>query len=172
MSIIYRAPRADEAVALGALGYATFLETFGHLYSAENLALFQRSSYAPEVIASEIANPKRRYRVAEDDGKLIGYCKIGFEQTLDYEAGALKIAELKQIYIFASHQGCGVAQVLTDWAVAETRAAGFDALLLSVYNDNPRGQAFYRKNGFEHVADTYFMVGEHRDDEFLYLKLL
>jgi diamine N-acetyltransferase len=172
MTITYRAPRSDEAEALGTLGLATFLETFGHLYSPENLALFEANSYAPSVIASEMANPKRRYLVAEDDGRMIGYCKIGFEQTLDYDAGDLKIAELKQIYIYASHQGSGVAQVLTDWAVAEARAAGFDALLLSVYNDNPRGQRFYAKNGFEHVADTYFMVGNHRDDEFLYLKQL
>lgn len=172
MTIIYRAPRGDEADALSALGFGTFIETFGHLYSAENLALFERNSYASDVILNEMANPLRRYYVAEEDGRLIGYCKIGFEQTLDYDAGDRKIAELKQIYIYASHQGSGVAQILVEWAIAETRAAGFDALLLSVYNDNPRGQAFYRRNGFAHVADTFFMVGEHRDDEFLYLKTL
>jgi diamine N-acetyltransferase len=172
MTITYRAPRADEVGALGALGLATFVETFGHLYSPENLALFESRAYAPAVIAAELANPKRRYLVAEDAGRLIGYCKIGFEQTLDYDAGDLKIAELRQIYLYASHQGSGVAQVLTDWAVDEARAAGADALLLSVYHDNPRGQRFYAKNGFTHVADTYFMVGNHRDDEYLYLKEL
>ncbi len=170
--IEYRAPRADEAEALGALGLATFVETFGHLYSPENLALFERNSYAPEVIAAEMANPNRRYLLAEDEGRLVGYCKIGFDQTLDYDAGDQRIAELKQIYIYASHQGSGIAQVLTDWAVAEARAAGAEALLLSVYHDNPRGQRFYAKNGFVHVADTYFMVGNHRDDEYLYLKSL
>lgn len=157
---------------MGALGLGTFVETFGHLYSAENLALFERNSYAPEVIATEMANPNRRYLVAYDESRMVGYCKIGFDQTLDYDAGGQQIAELKQIYIYASHQGSGVAQVLTDWAVSEARAAGADALLLSVYNDNPRGQRFYEKNGFVHVADTFFMVGNHRDDEYLYLKPL
>jgi diamine N-acetyltransferase len=172
LSVTYRAPRADEAEALGALGYDTFVETFGHLYSPENLALFADQAYSPSVIASEMANPKRRYLLVEDEGRLVGYCKIGLEQTLDYDAGDQTIAEMKQIYIYASHQGSGVAQVLTDWAVDEARAAGADALLLSVYHDNPRGQRFYQKNGFEHVADTYFMVGNHRDDEYLYLKKL
>lgn len=172
MTVSYRAPRADEVEALSVLGLGTFVETFGHLYSAENLALFEAQAYAPQVIAAEMVNPDRRYLVAEEDGRLVGYCKIGFEQTLDYDAGGRKVAELKQIYIYASHQGSGIAQVLTDWAVAEARAAGAEALLLSVYHDNPRGQAFYRKNGFEHVADTYFMVGEHRDDEYLFLKPL
>ncbi|MFM2409191.1 MAG: hypothetical protein RL481_19 [Pseudomonadota bacterium] len=172
MTVSYRAPRADEAEALGALGLGTFVETFGHLYSPENLALFEEQSYAPEVIAAEMANPNRRYLVAEEAGRLIGYCKVGFEQTLDYDAGDRKIAELKQIYIYASHQGSGVAQVLTDWAVEQAIAAGADGLLLSVYHDNPRGQRFYAKNGFEHVADTFFMVGNHRDDEYLYLKPL
>ncbi len=172
MAISYRPPRTDEAEALAALGLETFVETFGHLYSAENLALFVEQSYTPAAIRAEMANPERRYRVAEEDGRLIGYCKIGFDRTLDYDAGGRKIAELKQLYIYASHQGRGVAQHLTDWAVDQARAAGAEALLLSVYHDNVRAQRFYAKNGFDHVADTYFMVGNHRDDEYLYLKPL
>jgi diamine N-acetyltransferase len=168
----YRTPRPDEVEALALLSRDTFREAFAHLYSAEDLALFEAAVYAPEVIAAELANPKRRYLVAYDEGQMIGYCKIGFDQSLDYDADDQNIVELKQLYVFASHHGSGVAQYLTDWAVAEARTVNADALLLSVYSDNPRGQRFYQKNGFAYVADTYFMVGNHRDDEFLYLKPL
>lgn len=171
-SVIYRAPRSDETEALAALGRDSFREAFGHLYSPEDLGMFEAQTYAPEVVASEIANPHRRYRIAQDDDRMIGYCKIGFDRSLDYDPGDRKIVELKQLYILSSHHGTGVAQMLTDWAVAEAQAVGADALLLSVYSENPRGQRFYQKNGFVHVADTFFMVGHQRDDEFLYLKPL
>jgi diamine N-acetyltransferase len=170
--IEYRTPQLDEAEALANLSRETFREAFAHLYSAENLVLFEEAVYAPEVIADELASPQRRYRVAYDAGQMVGYCKIGFDKSLDYDWGDRKLVELKQLYVFASHHGSGIAQSLTDWAVAEARAVGADALLLSVYSDNPRGIRFYEKNGFAHVADTYFMVGNHRDDEFLYLKPL
>lgn len=171
-SVTYRAPRSDEAEALAALGRDSFREAFGHLYRPEDLSLFETQSYAPEVVAAEIASPQRRYRIALDGDQLIGYCKIGFDKSLDYDPGDRKIVELKQLYVMASHHGTGVAQILTDWAVSEANAVDADALLLSVYSDNPRGQRFYAKNGFVHVGDTYFMVGTHRDDEYLYLKTL
>lgn len=170
--IEYRAPLPDEIEALAVLSHDTFREAFAHLYSAENLALFESAVYAPEVIAAEMANSQRRYLVAYDDAHMVGYCKIGFDKSLDYGWGDQKLVELKQLYIFASHHGSGVAQALTDWAIQEARAVRADGLLLSVYSDNPRAQRFYQKNGFEYVADTYFMVGKHRDDEFLYLKPL
>jgi len=171
-SINYRAPRSDEAKALAALGRDSFREAFGHLYRPEDLALFEAQTYAPEIVAAEIVNPQRRYRIAEVDGQMIGYCKIGFDRSLDYDPGDQRIVELKQLYILSGHHGTGVAQMLTDWAVAEATAVDADGLLLSVYSDNPRGQRFYQKNGFVHIGDTYFMVGNHRDDEFLYLKPL
>jgi diamine N-acetyltransferase len=168
----YRAPRIDEVEALAELSRDTFREAFAHLYSAEDLALFEAAVYAPEVIGAELASPNRRYMIAYDGGHMVGYCKIGFDKTLDYDWGDQKIVELKQLYVFASHHGGGVAQHLTDWATSEARAVGANALLLSVYSDNPRGQRFYQKNGFAHVADTYFMVGNQRDDEYLCLKPL
>jgi diamine N-acetyltransferase len=170
--IEYRAPRPDEVEALALLSRDTFREAFGHLYSTENLVLFEAQVYAPEVIAAEMANPNRRYLVAYEGTQMVGYCKIGFDKSLDHDWGEQKLVELKQLYIFASHHGSGIAQHLTDWAVTEARAVQANGLLLSVYSDNPRGLRFYEKSGFAHVADTYFMVGNHRDDEFLYLKPL
>jgi diamine N-acetyltransferase len=170
--IQYRAPRLDEAEALAILGRDIFRETFVGLYKAEDQALFEAQVYAPEIIAKEISNPNRRYQVAYDAERMIGYCKLGFDKSLDHDWGEQKFVELKQLYIYASYHGCGVAQALTDWAVEEANAVQANGILLSVYNDNPRAQRFYQKNGFEYVADTYFMVGNHRDDEFLYLKPL
>jgi diamine N-acetyltransferase len=170
--IVYRAPRLDEADAVAALGAGTFIETFGALYSPENLRLFLDQAYAPESIAAELSNPKLRYQIAERDGEMVGLCKIGYGVTLDYDPGDLNIVELKQLYVFASQHGTGIGQILMEWAITQANAVQADAMLLSVYSDNPRGHRFYHRNGFSKVADTYFMVGNHRDEEYLYLRPL
>ena len=168
--VTYRAPRPDEAAALAALGRDTFVETFGHLYRAEDLSLFLDSSYAPAAFAAQLASDRYLFRVAEAAGQLVGYCKLGLDVSLDYDAGDARVIELKQLYVFAAHHGDGVGQTLMDWAIAEAEARQADALLLSVWSENVRGQRFYQRNGFHWIADTYFMVGNHRDDEYLYLR--
>ena len=168
--IAYRAPRADEAAALAELGQASFVETFGHLYRPEDLAMFLRDIYATEVVAAQLQNPRILFRVAEEDGALVGYCKLGLDVSLDYDPGDKTVIELKQLYLMATHQGLGVAQALMDWTISEAEARGADEIILSVWAENARAQRFYSKYGFEWIADTYFMVGNHRDDEFLFAK--
>lgn len=168
--ITYRAPRADEAAALADLGRNSFVETFGHLYRPEDLAMFLEDVYAVEGVAAQIASPRYIFRVAEEAGQLVGYCKLGLDVSLDYDPGDRTVVELKQLYLMATHQGVGVAQALMDWTIAEAEAREADEIILSVWAENARAQRFYHKYGFEWIADTYFMVGNHRDDEFLYAK--
>jgi ribosomal protein S18 acetylase RimI-like enzyme len=172
MTITYRTPAVEEAAGVAALLRASFSDAFGHLYSAEDLALHFERGYTEAVLAEDLANPEVRYRVAEVDRTLVGLIKIGFAPKLDYDAGDQNIIELDKLYLLPGYKGAGVAQALTDWAVDEAVTAGGDAMLLSVYSDNPRAQRFYEKNGFAWVADTFFMVGNQRDDEYLYLKPL
>jgi diamine N-acetyltransferase len=166
--ITYRTPTATDCAALAELSESTFVEAFGPLYSAENLSKFVNRVYAPDTIAADLANLNRLYRIAEADGQMLGYAKLGLDVSLDYDPGSRRTMELKQLYIRQSHLGVGIAQHLMDWTLSEARARGFDDVILSVYSDNPRAQRFYQKYGFEHFADTYFMVGDHRDDEHLY----
>ncbi len=168
--ITYRAPRRDEAAAVAALGKDTFVETFGHLYRPEDLASFLSTSYAEEAVAAQIASDRYLFHVAEDNGKLVGYCKLGLDVSLDYDPGDKNVIELKQLYVFASHHGAGVGQALMDWALAQAAARKADEILLSVWAENVKGHRFYQRNGFRWIADTYFMVGSHRDEEFLFLR--
>ncbi len=166
--ITYRTPTATDNAALAELSETTFVETFGPLYSVENLNRFVAQVYAPDTIGAELTNPNRLFRVAEEDGQMVGYAKLGLDVSLDYDPGPRRTLELKQLYVRQSHLGVGIAQQLMDWVLSEARARSFDDIILSVYNDNPRAQRFYQKYGFSHFADTYFMVGDHRDDEYLY----
>lgn len=170
--MIYRTPTEADANALSELGISSFTDTFGHLYSAENLHLFLAQTHSIPVVTEELLNPMRRYRVAEESGRMIGYCKLGFDHTLPLDLPGRKVLELKQLYLRASHFGKGVADNLMEWAIDTANNLNMDDVILSVYSENPRAQHFYHRFGFAHVANCFFMVGAHRDDEFLYrLKL-
>jgi diamine N-acetyltransferase len=164
----YRAPAAHEAAQIAELGRSSFIDAFGHLYGKADLDSFLAKVYAPAVIAEELASPKRVFRVAEQDGELLGFCKLGLDLSLDYDPGGMRVMELKQLYLRGNQTGSGIGAALIDWALSEGRARGFDAVLLSVWSENRRAQRFYRRHGFEKWGDTIFMVGKQRDEEYLF----
>lgn len=168
MPHIIRPPVPEDAPALAELGRSTFIDTFGHLYSADDLNLFLTQVYSVDAVASDIADPDRLLRVVQRDGMLIAYCKLGLSYGLDHDIGDRKAMELKQLYLRADAQGSGIAQELMAWAFEEAHSRGFDAIALTVWSENYKAQRFYEKHGFQKWADTYFMVGNHRDDEFIF----
>lgn len=160
---------ADDVEALATLGKATFTSAFGHLYSSDNLASFLTQTHAETRIAGNIADPGMIYCLADDEaGNLVGYCKISTAIGVDYDPGSASAIELSQLYLDDSQFGTGLAGRLMDWVIDEARRRGCDEIILSVFSENFRAQSFYHRYGFEHIADTIFMVGDHIDAEFLY----
>ena len=49
----------DDATALSALARECFTQTFGHLYAAEDLAVFLYQAYSPTVLRAELEDPER-----------------------------------------------------------------------------------------------------------------
>lgn len=167
--ITYRTSHADEAAALAELARSTFCETFAHLYSAEDLALFLEETKTEAAFARTLSDGRHIFRVAEQDGQLVGYCKLGLDESLDdlpetWRGGI----ELKELYLRGGVQGVGVGPALMDWALDETKRLHMPQIVLSVWSENFRAHRFYQRYGFAHIADTSFMVGNHRDEEWLY----
>jgi len=174
VSLVLRPATPDDVAALAPFAAAAFSYAFGHLYRPEDLALFLGEWRTETAYHDALAVPATRIQLAEVDGRLAGYALIvlgdGFEERPDPRPARPVL--LSQLYCAAGMTGHGVGAALMDWAIAEARDWHADALQLSVFSKNDRAQRFYRRYGFEHVADIDFWVGNHRDDEFLYeLKL-
>ncbi len=165
--INYRPAVAEDAPALAELGHTSFVDAFGHLYSAENLNRFLEQTYSLSKIGSEIANPDRLYRIAERAGRMLGYCKLGFDTTLDHDSRGRRVMALKQLYMLGGETGSGLGAELMAWALSEAHAREFEDVILSVWSENKAAQRFYARYGFEKIGDTIFMVGDHRDEEYL-----
>jgi len=162
VTVEYRNATAQDAEALAKLGAATFTHTFGHLYQPDDLAVFLKN-HSVETWAKELADPAFEVRVAEMDGAMVGYAKLG-PPHLPFEPRG-EAAELRQLYVVEAMKGRGVSHALMDWVIERARDRRADHLYLSVFTENHRARRFYEKLGFEAEGTYHFMVGNHADDD-------
>ena len=165
----HRDATAADLPAIDRVFRQSFCDTFAHLYRPEDLAAFL-ADFTPEAWAEEFHDPRYRFHVAEEDGEVVGYVKLG-PSALPVETEKPAI-ELRQLYVLKEHHGSGVARQLTDWAIDEARRANASELYLTVYTDNHRARRFYDRYGFEPVGRYDFMVGSHADEDIIMRKVL
>jgi len=164
-SVIRRAVPADIP-ALAEVGAATFVETFAHLYTPENLDAFLVDTHAPERWARRLAEPGVAVWIAQIGGTAAAYatagpCKLPVED-LEPRAG-----ELRQLYVRGSAQGRQLGSRLLHLALDWLAAEGHAPLYIGVWSENFGAQRLYARHGFTKVGEYDFPVGEHRDREFI-----
>ena len=162
MTVEYRDATIDDAPELAELGAATFTDTFGHLYQPDDLAVFHKN-HSIDAWEKELTDAAFAVRVAEKEGKMVGYAKLG-PPHLPFEPRG-EAAELRQLYVVEEMKGQGVAHTLIDWVIEGARDRRADHLYLSVFTENHRARRFYEKLGFEAEGTYHFMVGNHADDD-------
>lgn len=162
MSVIFRTAGARDAAVLADLGTRTFTETFGHLYSPENLEAFL-VTHSEERWQRELSDSAFAVRLGEAGGEAVAYAKLG-PPTLPFEPRGQPI-ELRQFYILKPWHGAGIADEMMQWVLDEAGRRGADELYLSVFIDNHRARRFYERYGFEPVGRYDFMVGTHADED-------
>lgn len=163
-TISYRDATAADAALMARIGPESFTETFGHLYTPENLAAFL-VNHSEANWRGELEDPFFSVRIAEAGGEAAGFAKVG-PPSLPFEVEG-PTAELRQLYVLKPWQGGGVAPALMAWVLDEARRRGAEQLFLSVFTDNHRARAFYARYGFEAVGTYAFMVGSHADEDII-----
>lgn len=164
--ITYRTPTRSDAASLSDFGRKTFCATFAHLYRPDDLNTYLARVYTPAAMLADMATPGTEFRIAESDGKIIGFCKIG-AVTVPIGKIPPKSVELRQLYVDHGFHGSGVAATLMAWALDQAHARGCENVYLSVYAENFRAQKFYQRHGFKVIGEYKFMVGKQADDELI-----
>ena len=78
----------------------------------------------------------------EGAGVVLGYCGLMCVPPL---------ADVQTIAVVPEAEGRGLGTAMLQWMVAESGRRRARDLLLEVREDNPRAQALYARNGFEHI---------------------
>lgn len=160
--ISYRDATLADGAALNAMALESFTETFAAEYRREDFEEYTARAYGPDGLLRDLADPTIRFRVAEADGRIIGYAKLS-NLVIPFDAAKPDACELRQLYVLAAWHGQGVAQVLMDWTIAEARRLGAPELYLAVFEFNHRARAFYARYGFVEVGEFDFRLGDRVD---------
>lgn len=168
--ITLRSARVDDAVALATLKRDTFRETFleegfAIPYPAPDLAIFEQASYAPEVVARDLADPAKATWVAERDGRFVGYAHVG-PCKLPHPDVKPSDGELYQLYVLRGAQGLRLGAELLTLALGHLSGRG--PVWLGVWSGNQKAQAFYAARGFVEVGQYRFPVGTWFDEELIF----
>jgi ribosomal protein S18 acetylase RimI-like enzyme len=163
--IAYRDAVPGDGPELSAMARRCFTDTFGSLYRASDLAAFLDRAFGLDGLPSQIDARDFAIRLTTDQGRIMGFAKVGPNALHFPDAESANAVELYQLYVLGAYHGEGVGPALMDWTIGEARSRGADTLSLSVYVDNHRAQAFYRRYGFVDVGRFDFPVGDHVDED-------
>lgn len=150
-----------DEIALGAVGAATFLESYSETIPGPDLIKHCQNEHAPTVYKAYITSNDPNYAcwIAESTATR---APIGYAVTSAVEApteGQPGDIELKRIYVFSKYHGTGTGRELMMAALKHAREIGAKRMLLGTYDQNHRAVAFYQRAGFEIVGERRFPVG-------------
>ena len=155
-----------DAQALAAIGQATFVETFAHLYPPEDLATFLVEAHGVERARADLANPAKAAWLVEAGGEVIGYA-LACPAKLPHQAVGAEDGELDRIYLLKAHQGGGLGSHLLAETLAWLEKDGPRTLWIGVWSENFGAQGLYERHGFKVVGTYKFVVGKTQDHEFI-----
>jgi GNAT superfamily N-acetyltransferase len=163
---VIRRAGASDAEALSAIGAATFVETFGHLYPPGDLESFLAEAYGLDRTRADLADPAKASWIVEADGAAIGYALAG-PCGLPHAEVTPACGELKRIYLLKTWHGSGLAARLFAETLAWLQGGGPRAVWIGVWSENHRALKFYARHGFEKAGEYEFHVGDTVDHEYI-----
>ncbi len=165
----------NDVSDLAAFAAASFINTFGHMYTPDNLALFLQKTRSETGYAEAITSPHHKIWLIRDKHDethpIIAYCKAG-KNSLPSQPLYPKALEISQLYVAQTFHGHGYGQALLLHSIQYAREQKFPEMILGVYFENTGAQRLYQKHGFRKIDEYDFPVGTHIDREFIYLKPL
>ena len=164
-----RSPTQSDIPALASLGRDTFIETFGPLYTPNDLQTFLSDVYSDQVVAEEVADPRLIHQVIEHQDELIAFIKIG-SVHVPTKNPLPDAMEIWQIYVRQSFLGHGLGDLLMTWAFDQFALQQAPEIYVSVFSENERAIRFYQKYGFEKHGEYEFPVGDQIDLEWIMKK--
>jgi ribosomal protein S18 acetylase RimI-like enzyme len=157
--VVRRADSNDaDARLLAALGARLFEDAFGAMNDPEDLRLFLARTYSPDLQLAELRDANRATWIAEANHEAVGYA-MARRGSASPRVVARHPAEVQRIYADRAWHGRDVGGALLKACVEQAGAWGCDVLWLGVWEQNPRGIAFYEKWGFRRVGEQRFLVG-------------
>jgi epoxyqueuosine reductase len=156
-----------DAARLARFGERVFRDTYASQVPASDMALHLEHNYGDAQQSAELRDPRSACLLAEVGGELAGYALLRIGRGPGDEPALAAPVEIARFYVAREWHGRGVAQRLMAAAAGEARERGGKTLWLTVWTENPRAIAFYRKQGFTPAGTTRFRLGTLLHDDYV-----
>lgn len=142
----------DDVPAIQEVAEATWPHTFAKILTPAQIRYMLDWMYNAEILTKTIQTPENVFWLYVEDGSTLGFA--GIEHGYNRE----NVTKLHKIYVLPTAQGKQVGKQLLDRIIAESKAAGSQALRLNVnkYNNATR---FYERFGFKVIAEEVIDIG-------------
>lgn len=131
-----------------------------------DMKVYMEKAFAPETLASEMADQDAIFLVAEKEDTIIGYAKLKSKSSED-GISAENPVELCRLYALQDHIGHGIGRALMNKCLELSKENRHDVMWLGVWEFNYRAQKFYEKAGFKKVGEHIFLLGSDPQTDWL-----
>ncbi|HET6968481.1 MAG TPA: GNAT family N-acetyltransferase [Ornithinibacter sp.] len=142
--LVWRAPVAADAEALGRLHHQAWVDAYSHLLPDdwfEHWTVDDAIERWRGILAAPTPEGLTRVAVFDDSGVAVAWVVAGPSRP-DDDVEPSRDRELWGLYVAREHHGTGLARALAQHVLGDEPAE------LWVFDGNPRAEAFYRKLGF------------------------
>ena len=157
---------SEDIELLAATGQRLFIDTYGKISGAEDLAAHVDDYFSERAVAMELGRRGARYLLAIDGQAIVGFLKLRQDQV-PKSVPAVNALEVQQLYVSADQQRRGIGRRLMDKAVDVARELSVQGLWLSVWEEADWAILFYRHYGYQTVGTTDFWLGDSHYNDFL-----
>jgi GNAT superfamily N-acetyltransferase len=166
----YRLATRDDAHCIGVLATQVFLDTYATSGIRTGIAREVTELMSTAAIAALLANPDRRFVVADLDRHLLGFVQLHLRCGSD--APAADAAKVERLYVQERFAARGIGSVLLARAEALAAREGMQRIWLTVWAGNDRALAFYPRRGYRDTGPaTYTFEGESYENR-MFAKML
>ncbi|WP_343633016.1 GNAT family N-acetyltransferase [Fluviicola sp.] len=145
---------------------STWPVSYQEIISPEQIRYMLDLMYSNQKLETAITDPNQAFWLAEEHGKVLGFC--GIEHGYP-EAG---ITRIHKLYILPDTQGSGLGKLFMDHVEDQAGKHGNNTLHLNVNKGN-NAVGFYRKHGFVIDHEEVLDIGNgYVMDDFIMVKHL
>ncbi len=162
-----RQATSHDIKALADIGLTTFLETYAHLNTPENMEKYLVGKFTEESIGLEMNETGTIFLVEEEHQALLSYAKMRVNLT---EMPDPKAIELERFYVKKTAQGQKLGKKMIDACIEMAKNQDFNLFWLGVWEHNHKAIGFYEAMGFTQFGKHVFQLGDDAQTDFLMKK--
>ncbi|WP_410768082.1 GNAT family N-acetyltransferase [Fontibacillus sp. BL9] len=161
----------EDLHELQEMSYETFMETFKHQNSPENMNAYLEKAFNLNQLEKELSNISSKFFFVYFDNEAAGYLKVNTHDAQSEDMGDESL-EIERIYIKHKFQKHGLGKYLLNKAVEIAMECSKKKIWLGVWEKNENAIAFYKKMGFVQTGAHSFYMGDEEQTDLIMSKSL